>query len=239
MIRGVEHFSTPRTTFIMQFDRYIPQDAEDIEVIWNIDGHETRQFLDIEENTNQSMISTFPFVTDPRSDIAYTIIIHSWVEPLSVSLVSSYHGSVGKKLVFHPFSEVTHAASGPHIISRSEWWADESLRYVSEQTRAEQKAAWEKRWYKANILNETKSQRNYREQEERELKYIRKYDSDTSKITWIRYLENGRKLVWKSRYTSKVDKIVIHHTAESLDKVADDKTLIRAIYCLLYTSRCV
>lgn len=230
MIRGVEHFSTPRTTFIVQFDRYRPQDAEDIEVIWNIDWHETRQFLDIEENTNQSMISTFPFVTDPRSDIAYTIIIHSWVEPLSVSLVSSYHGSVWKKLVFHPFSEVTHAASGPHIISRSEWWADESLRYIPVWKREQDISEWWARGKTPYIIYETQAERDQRIQTESEYNAIAALDPLSSQTYSLKRYEWTQKLVWPIKKVKKIDRIIIHHTAESLDKVADDETLLRAIY---------
>ncbi len=51
----------------------------------------------------------------------------------------------------------------------------------------------------------------------------------------LKRYENGNKLYWPIEKSKKVDRIVIHHTAESLEQDADDTTLIRAIY--LYHAR--
>lgn len=51
----------------------------------------------------------------------------------------------------------------------------------------------------------------------------------TTTVSRKRY-EGDNKLIWPIQKTKKVNRIVIHHTAESLDKNADDETLLRAIY---------
>lgn len=42
--------------------------------------------------------------------------------------------------------------------------------------------------------------------------------------------ENGHRLVWPIQKTRQVNRIVIHHTAESLDKQATDEVYLRDIY---------
>jgi hypothetical protein len=53
---------------------------------------------------------------------------------------------------------------------------------------------------------------------------------DTQKLTVIRRYENGHRLVWPIEKTKQVDKIVLHHTAESLDTDASDEIYLKEIY---------
>ncbi len=223
-------FDSPRTTFFLAFDGMIAPRAEDVEVIWKIGAVEHSQFLDIEWWDDMNRVTTFPYVVTPQSHIEYRIVYHTDARPTSLELISAYHATVGRELVFRPFLESTEAASGPHIISRAEWWADETIRYVSEQTRAEQKAAWIERGQTPRIIYESSAERAERLQTDKEYATIQSLDPASSEVVSLKRYEWSRKLVWPIKKVKEVDRIVIHHTAENLDKVADDKTLLRAIY---------
>ncbi len=53
---------------------------------------------------------------------------------------------------------------------------------------------------------------------------------DTEKYVNIQRYENGHRLVWPIQKTRQVNRIIIHHTAESLDKQASDEVYLRDIY---------
>ncbi len=49
--------------------------------------------------------------------------------------------------------------------------------------------------------------------------------------------ENGRQLAWPIQKVKRVDRIIIHHTAESLDRQISDEEMLRAIYAYHAVSR--
>ena len=53
---------------------------------------------------------------------------------------------------------------------------------------------------------------------------------NTEKFVSVLRYENGHRLVWPIQKTRQVNRIVIHHTAESLDKQASDEVYLRDIY---------
>jgi hypothetical protein len=164
---------------------------------------------------------------EERKEISYEIILHSAISPEKVTLITSNQSSIGKKMVFHPLQEL-HASSS--IVSRSEWGADETLRYISPESRATKVAAWKERQQKPLIIEETSSEREYRIRSEQEIDRIfSSTPKSYSTHSMIRY-EGSHKLFWPIQKSHQVDRIVLHHTAEALDKDADDATLIRAIY---------
>ena len=228
-LEGKVMFDSPRTTFIFAFDGYTPQSSSDIEVEWNIDGKKYSHFLDIEWPDDYSRITTFPRITESRMDISYRIIFHTENTPTSALLISSFQWSSGKRIAYNPDTSSARAENAL-VVKRADWWADETLRYVSEAKQNQDKEDWKSRWYTPRILEETQSEHDRRIQWETEFNAISTKDSDSGITYFLKRYEWDNKLYWPIRKAKKIDRIVIHHTAENLEKVADDATLMRAIY---------
>ncbi len=223
-------FDSPRTTFIVAFDGYIPNSSEDIEVEWNIDGKKYSHFLDRDWPDDHSRVTTFPRITEPRTKIGYRIINHTWSLPKSIILISSFQGSIGKRLLYDPDRYLLRASEPTPIVSRADWWADETLRYVSSAKRAKDRDDWIARDKTPKIIEETQAEYDRRIAWEKEFGAIFSSDPDARSTYSLKRYEWENKLFWPIRKTKKVDKIVVHHTAENLMQDADDKTLMRAIY---------
>ncbi len=236
MIEKAFTFDTPRTTFSLVIDGFHPNSADDIRVEWNFSGKTFSRNLDIEDETDFSRVTTFPFVTEGRHEVTAKIYL-SWKIPSTaqISLMSSFQESIWKSLIFIPGSFVSHAATNTQIISRSEWGADESIRYISKDKIEKKKQEWIARWQKPLIIEESQAEQSRRIQSEMEYNAIFASNPDATTTFSLKRYENGNKLYWPIEKSKKVDRIVIHHTAESLEQDADDTTLIRAIY--LYHAR--
>lgn len=81
-------FDSLRTSFSVVFPDYLPEDDEEIRVEWLHNGKKFIRFLDIEDEKDRSVISTFPFVTSPTQTMEVTIYFQKKVPP-SITLVSS------------------------------------------------------------------------------------------------------------------------------------------------------
>lgn len=101
--------------------------------------------------------------------------------------------------------------NGIHIISRSEWGADESLRIYKETN-------------PAPVL--VKTENDFTTKFADELKIIKTVSTDAQ----------GNKLTWPEAYPEKVTKIIIHHTASTKD-LQDPMKAIRDIYYFHTISR--
>ena len=223
-------FLTPRTTFSLWFPWYSADSSGDVRVEWIIDGKIYMRTLDIEEGDDISDPTTFPLVTDARSDI-YVRISSSSHLPSDMILTTSRHDALGSHIVFRPqISPVSAADGSMHIISRKEWWADESLRYVSSASQEVRMSLWIARGKSPLIIEQTAIEQAQIEQDNREISQIRSSDIDASASYSLTRYDGDNKLIWPITKTKKVNKIMIHHTAESLDQDADDATLMRAIY---------
>lgn len=156
--------------------------------------------------------------------------------PQDIFLVTSNQDSIWTKLVFRAWSFLTFAEdSSARVVSRSEWGADESIRYMSASYREKTKQDWILRGKAPKVIEETETQKKNREDSESQFHSIELLHPDSTKIVSIKRYEWNNKLIWPIIKTKKVEKIVVHHTAESLDQDADDMTLLRAIY--LYHAR--
>lgn len=146
-------------------------------------------------------------------------------------LSSSNQSSIGKKITFSPHLSQAIASDGtPKIVSRAEWGADETLRYISASRIEKSIADWEARDKKPKIIEETEGARAKRLQDDREFQDIASLDTDANTVVTLTRYEGNHKLLWPIRTAKKINRIVVHHTAESLDQDADDATLMRAIY---------
>jgi len=86
------------------------------------------------------------------------------------------------------------------------------------------------RGWNPKIVYETSSQKEKRESIDREILRIRADDPESYEIQTLSYMEWAKKLRYPTRTTKKVNKIILHHTAEDLDTTLDDATLVRNIY---------
>lgn len=99
----------------------------------------------------------------------------------------------------------------PRFFTRSEWGADESLRWESTLRTKLKPGQILRRWFHPEIAVVPP-----------------KYKPET-----IRTEENGERLFWPIKESPKIEKFVIHHTAENEDSRArrySPKELLRAIY---------
>ncbi len=229
-------FDTPRTTFSLVIEWFHPTSADDIKVEWSFSGKTFSRNLDIEDETDFSRMTTFPLVTSARHDMSVKIYISWKIDPsLRISLVSSFQDSVGRTLVFRPGSFIADAASDIQIISRAEWGADESIRYIPKDKIEKKKQEWINRGQTPLIIEETQAEQDRRNKSDNEYNTIFASNPDATTTFSLKRYENGNKLYWPIQKSKKIDRIVIHHTAESLEQDNNDATLIRAIY--LYHTR--
>lgn len=227
------HFSkdfwSERTTFILRFEWYSPESADDIEVIWQLDGKTFHRHLDW-DNESWFWDTTFPFVTTPRKHIEFSVQFSGKNRPKGTSLITSNQSSVGKKLTIHPSTEEASADDGVKIVKRSEWWADESLRYVPTWKIETKKQEWEERWRLPKIIEETPEEQAKRIEWDKQYNELIALEDDANTVVRLSRYEGKNKLLFPTRTAKKISRIFIHHTAEWLEQDADDASLIRAIY---------
>lgn len=229
-------FDSPRTTFFLRFPD-LTSFSDDFEVEWIVDGKIFTRHLDPDRNdTDDTPFTTFPFVTTARNSIGVRI---KNMSPMSnIELITSNQESNGRNISFRPWTYQAYAESiAPHIISREEWWADESLRYVSWTTRKKRIEEWIERWKTPKIIEETPTENKARIESDKQYNALAALDPDAHTVQSIDRYEGTNKLIWPIERTKKVDRIIIHHTAENLMQDADDKTLLRAIYLYHTKSR--
>lgn len=180
--------------------------------------------LDTEHSDNTGEFYTFPAITDARENISFEIYKNGIVfeKNLPITLYSINTLPEGKKLAFvMPTTE-----ADVNVISRREWGADETIRYTDHPRQIE---AYQKNLeYLARPKTdaELKSIRHTEEINN----FINKENAGLFTTKSLIRTENGRRLVWPIQRVNRVNKIVVHHTADSLDKNRSDEEIIRAIY---------
>jgi hypothetical protein len=212
-------FESPRTTFFLVLPS-LP--SPDFRVDWIIDGVTYSRSLDLEDG--DTTLSTFPLVTSARSNVSFRIVSDFF--PDTALLVTARHDAIGERIVYAP--DDVHAST--EIVSRKEWGADESFRYISDAEQEKRLRAYEERGRTPRIIEMTETEAAAWKKENDEMSAINKKDPLARDLYSLTRTEWGKKMWFPYRKSKQVDRIVIHHTAESLDKVADDETLIRAIY---------
>jgi hypothetical protein len=222
-------FSTPRTSFFLEFHDYVVESPEDVHVEWIVSDDSYERHLDI-DNQDEGWDTTFPFVTDQRQEITLRLTFATSTRPSSIDLVTWNQEKKWKKITLDPVFLATHAADdAPRIVTRAEWWADESLRYVPQWKVSQTKQEWEERGRTPRIIEETPEDQAERLQGDKEYYDIISDDNDANSVVKLLRYENGNKLQFPIRTAKKINRILIHHTAEQL-KESDDATMVRAIY---------
>lgn len=123
--------------------------------------------------------------------------------------------------------------TSPNIVKRSDWGADESLRYADSTTHYGKNLSWKEVFAKLEA-DKDKPKSDAALADEAKNRAIATYLATTfpDQDRAIERIdsENGHPLVWPIEKTKQVERIVIHHTAENSQTNADDLTMIRGIY---------
>lgn len=178
--------------------------------------------LDVEHEDNTGEYYTFPIVTDLASVITFEIFYNG--EKISdfdsVSVYSLNTLPVGKKLAF----SLDLAGANNAVISRAGWGADETLRYANHPRQIAVAQAAQIASQKTKTATQVAAAKKTADINA----FVGQKLSDfvtTERITH----ENGNKLVWPIQKVNKVNKIVVHHTADKIDNRTDEE-MLRAIY---------
>lgn len=182
--------------------------------------------LDMDDSDNTDQFYTFPLITPLATNITFSVINRKWED------ISNYFNSAhlyalntlpnGKKMVFLP----TAVQADNLVVSRAWWGADETLRYVDHPR---QKARYAQQLVYAKRPKTEKELRNLMLARDSEEFIFKELWSDFQ-TTELRRYENGHTLVWPIQKVKKVNRIIVHHTAENIDNNKTDEELIRAIY---------
>lgn len=182
-----------------------------------------KECLDVEHHDETEEYYTFPVITPLSEKISFEILYnHEKISDIeSVKLYSQNTLENGKKLAF----VMNNTSANPGVISRAGWGADESLRYASHPRQI--------------ALRQKQILQNNKPKTEAELKAIKKTADINAFVraklgsefptTELIRTQNGQELVWPIQKVKKVNKIVVHHTADNLNGRSDEE-LLRAIY---------
>jgi hypothetical protein len=116
------------------------------------------------------------------------------------------------------------------IIPRSEWGANESFRYLSETASSPTPSQ--------TFDSDYQKDPPPKSQKVLECEKLQQLYPEEFTYSSVEYQENGKKLRWRYEYSSKIEKIIIHHTAENgVGNGRDPKEVMRAIYSYHANSR--
>lgn len=222
--------TTPQNTWYIGLDKALFAEggklayAENICATWHSNEKNYTECLDTEHNDETSELYTFPVITSAQKNLAFDILAdgESVKNIGDISLYSMNTLPTGKKLSFS--LDTTRADS--NIISRAEWGADETIRYVThprQQANYKAKLAYDARPKTATELKNIATNTAINAIIKKEL------GSDFETKSLIR-TENGNTLVWPIQRVKRVNRIIVHHTSESLERNLPDEQMIRAIY---------
>ncbi|EKE29728.1 MAG: hypothetical protein ACD_2C00110G0003 [uncultured bacterium (gcode 4)] len=269
----------------MIFFKFGKQDIWDSDLSIFVNQDWLKKKVSIDDDWDERMILedeiyTSPIFSDRAMSLDYEIQAETQTAlTASSSVIWVNTSDFSEKLTF--WIE-TVSASDDEIISRADWWADETLKYednpawvkfIKQQEASANipKADWQKeidnRFEKlyssidssdkgspTNIFVKIKQEYNiinkkiqdkkeltfqekyfYSQYPNLKIKFIRKHLSlnfpfEDNVVSTIRS-ENWHKLVWPIEKTKRVEKIVVHHTAEAIElSQRDDAEIIRWIY---------
>lgn len=220
-------FDKPKDLIVFKFDK-TKIDVSDIKIIvnnWNNkfvsnidDDWDERILLDKFAYSEPILVNQknkLNFIIESTNKVALeTVMQVSWVD------VTSY----SENIVWKPDS--TNAEDN-WIIKRSDWWADETLRYKDNP-----------KWiaiYKQLEESKDVPKTDWQLKQEKRIVDIRaylatKFPLEDTPINTVKS-ENWHELVWPIENTKLVNKIFIHHTAESMDSDSrDDASVMRSMY---------
>lgn len=208
---------------------YEVENEEDLRVVFRAGDRTEVRFADVEDGGSEINLDgrtfTSPAVFPKSGTVSYRIVSKSPL-PKGTEILSVDVSSKSLRFEIAATKSVRAAAGGLSVVSRADWGADESMRYRDSSV---WKAYFEKlaKEGEGEITAETKA---YREKMARiEAHIANAFPGQYEPVETIAQ-ENGHELVWPIEKTRRVEKVVLHHTAENNLKDLDDASLLRSTY---------
>lgn len=218
-------FSSPKNSIFLGFDKQKMEEnfpeLDNFCVQFLLSDKNFYECLDVGHSDETDKYYTFPIVTTPTDMVAFEIFYKNQKVDLDDVVVYSMNTlPVGKKLAFKDIF-----ANGS-VISRAAWGADETLRYKSHPR---QIAAANARKLAASKIKTPSVASLAAAKKVTDINNFINSHLDGFKTVERITHENGHELVWPIQRMNKVNKIIIHHTADKIDGRSDTE-LLRAIY---------
>lgn len=208
----------PKNIWYLGFEN-IQENDQEICIEWNLDQEKKTECIDHDAwNDNQKF--TFPVLSHPIKTISFRII--GGVNLQNVVVHSLDTRAFGREIAFR--FPGTNAEDG--IISRKEWWADETIRYADSPK-------WKDKYVASlEYLGRPKTQAELNSIKilNDRSKFLRDNWGNNTVTTSLTRTENGHILVWPIEKVKQISRIVLHHTAESMDTTKSDEDMLRGIY---------
>lgn len=220
----------PAGSFVLSVPASFAAESDaDLRVVFSADGRTEVRTLDLEDPKGGAGTPghfTEPAVFPPTSSISYRIVSKRPL-PEGTSVSATDLRSKTWRVAFDPsIPEASAAPGGDRIVRRADWGADEEWRY-------EDSATWKPVFDKmaADAGKEPEpATLAYREKMRKIEEHLSSRFPEQYGSVETTFEENGRKLVWPIERSKKVEKIVLHHTAENNLKDLSDAELLRATY---------
>ncbi|MDD2486820.1 MAG: N-acetylmuramoyl-L-alanine amidase [Candidatus Gracilibacteria bacterium] len=220
-------FLKPKDTFVFKIKKTDDLLAKDISI--SLNSNEKKISIQIDNDGDGRILKDEYFYTEPvflnsKNSLDYEIESKKDISGTDISLIGIDTKSYSENIEFN--SDYINAnASDSNIVTRSEWGADESLRY-------EDNPFWVSYFQKQS--QNTTPKTPYQIKAEQRIIDINNYLSvnfpeQNSPVDMIRQ-ESGHELVWPIEKTKRVEKIIIHHTAGEYKDEQDDSSIVRGIY---------
>ena len=208
----------PKNIWYLGFEN-IQENDQEICIEWNLDQEKKTECIDHDAwNDNQKF--TFPVLSHPIKTISFRII--GGVNPQNIVVHSLDTRVSGREIAFR--FPGTNAEDG--IISRKEWWADETIRYADSPKWKDKYAASLEYLGRPKTQAELNSIKILNDRS----KFLRDNWGNNTVTTSLTRTENGHILVWPIEKVKQISRIVLHHTAESMDTTKSDEDMLRGIY---------
>ncbi|MBC7498551.1 N-acetylmuramoyl-L-alanine amidase [Candidatus Gracilibacteria bacterium] len=226
---GSYHISTQKPKNIWYIGIKNPKTSDEhICVEWQFATESKRECIDHDGANTSNEIFSFPVLVD-ATDRASLHILGSQIDSNDITIYSMDTRASGSRLTL----ALPSAMAENGIISRAEWGADETMRYTDS-------SYWQTRYpiYLQYVQSpKTQAQLDAINIENKKVDYLIKNGGAATEIVSLKRTENGHPLVWPIENTRQVSRIVIHHTAQSLDSTKTDAEMIRGIYAYHTLSR--
>ena len=201
---------------------------DEICVDWTLATEKKTECID-HDGTSGSEIFSFPVLANATGVASFDIQSATHIDPADITIYSMDTRVSGTRFTW----ALPGAIAENGVISRAEWWADETMRYADS-------AQWRSRYavYMQYVQSpKTQAQLDGLHLEDARVDYLIKNGGATTETTSLTRTENWHPLIWPIQKVKQISRIVIHHTAQSMDSTKTDAEMIRGIYAYHALSR--
>jgi len=182
------------------------------------------------DGASDTDLFTFPVLSNATESASFSIRGGSTpIDPADITLYSMDTRASGTRLAF----SLPRLTAENGVISRADWGADETMRYTDSPH-------WQSKYalYLQYVQSpKTQAQLDALSLEDARVDYLVKNGGATAETTALIRTEGGHPLLWPIQKVKQVSRIVIHHTADNMDKNQSDAEMIRGIYAYHTLSR--